>query len=147
MRLAPGPLPAGGPPRGGAGSPQSLIDGEIAELKRFGYAPFGDAAPDWAGMWQLLRGDFAGAQGAPVPPYAELSPWPQEGARIYMRRRLLADRLFEQCQASYHRLHAEGISTELVEAYSLARDAYEEAVLDFGKARATLAGILAKGRP
>ena len=124
------------------GSPQHLIDGGIAELERFGYTPFGDAAPDWAGMWQLLRGDFATLQRSRVPTYAEMSPWPQEGARIYMRRRLLADRLFEQCHASYHRLHAEGIKTELVEAYSLARDAYEEAVLDFGKARATLAGIL-----
>ena len=35
-------------------SPQHLIDGEVAELRRFGYTPFGDAAPDWAGMWELL---------------------------------------------------------------------------------------------
>lgn len=119
-------------------SPQQLIDGEIAELKRFGYAPFGDAAPDWAAMWQLLKGDFATRQRAQVPGYAQMSPWPQEGARIYMRRRLLADRLFEECQALYRRVHAEGINTELVEAYTLARDAYEDAVLDFGKARAML---------
>lgn len=125
-------------------SPQQLIDGGIAELKRFGYAPFGGAAPDWAGMWQLLQGDFATLQRARVPGYAELSPWPQEGARIYMRRRLLADRLFEECQVLYRRLHAEGIDTELVEAYSLARDAYEEAVLDFGKAREMLEDVFTK---
>lgn len=125
-------------------SPQHLIDGEIAELKRFGYAPLGDAAPDWPGMWQLLQGDFATLQRVHVPAYAEMSPWPQEGARIYMRRRLLADRLFEECQALYHRLHAEGINTELVEAYTLARDAYEEAVLDFGKAREMLEDVFTR---
>lgn len=125
-------------------SPQHLIDGEIAELKRFGYTPFGDAAPDWAGMWDLLKGDFATLQRAHVPAYAEMTAWPQEGARIYMRRRLLADRLFEECQALYRRLHAEGINTELVEAYTLGRDAYEEAVLDFGKARAMLEDVFAR---
>jgi hypothetical protein len=119
-------------------SPQNLIDGEVAELRRFGYTPFGDAAPDWAGMWELLKGDFATLRRPYVPAYAGMTPWPQEGARIYMRRRLLADRLFEECQALYARVHAEGINTELVEAYTLARDAYEEAVLDFGKARAML---------
>jgi hypothetical protein len=125
-------------------SPEILIDRGIAELKRFGYTPFGDATPDWAEMWSLLQGDFATLQRAHVPAYAELSPWPQEGARIYMRRRLLADRLFEECQVLYRRLHAEGINTELVEAYSLARDAYEESVLDFGKARAVLEEILVR---
>ena len=119
-------------------SPQNLIDGEVAELRRFGYTPFGDAAPDWAGMWELLKGDFATLRRTHVPAYAEMTPWPQEGARIYMRRRLLADRLFEECQGLYARVHTEGINTELVEAYTLARDAYEEAVLDFGKARAML---------
>ena len=122
-------------------SPQQLIDGEIAELRRFGYTPFGDAAPDWAGMWQLLQGDFATLQRVRVPTYAQMSPWPQEGARIYMRRRLVADRLFEECQELYRRLHGEGINPELVEAYALGREAYEEAVLDFGKARAMLEDV------
>lgn len=125
-------------------SPQQLIEGEIAELKRFGYAPFGDTAPDWVGMWQLLRGDFGTLKRAHVPGYAELSPWPREGARIYMRRRLLADRLFEECQELYRRLHADGINTELVEAYALARDAYEESVLDFGRARAMLEEVFTR---
>jgi hypothetical protein len=125
-------------------SPQHLIDGEIAELKRFGYTPFGDAAPDWAGMWHVLRGDFATLRRARVPDYAEMSPWPQEGARIYMRRRLLADRLFEECQVLYRSLHEEGINTERVEAYTLARDAYEEAVLDFGRAREMLEEVFTR---
>jgi hypothetical protein len=126
------------------GSPQNLIDGEIAELKKFGYTPFGDATPDWAGMWQLLQGDFATLQRTHVPAYAGMGPWPQEGARIYMRRRLVADRLFEECQELYRRLHGEGINSELVEAYTLARDAYEEAVLDFGKARAMLEDVFTR---
>ena len=125
-------------------SPQQLIDGGIAELKRFGYTPFGDAAPDWAGMWQLLQGDFATLQRSHVPAYAEMSPWLQEGARIYMRRRLVADRLFEECQELYRRVHGEGINTDLVEAYALARDAYEEAVLDFGKAREMLEDVFTR---
>lgn len=120
------------------GSPQRLIDGEVAQLKRFGYVPFGDTDPDWSAMWDLLKGDFATLQRVHVPAYGEMSPWPQEGARIYMRRRLLADRLFEECQMLYQRLHSDGIGTELVEAYTLARDAYEEAVGDFGEAREML---------
>ena len=126
------------------GSPQQLIDGGIAELKRFGYTPFGDAAPDWDGMWQLLKGDFATLRRPQMPTYAQMSPWPQEGARIYMRRRLLADRLFEECQELYRRLHDEGIRTERVEAYALGRDAYEEAVLDFGKAREILEDVFTR---
>jgi hypothetical protein len=127
-----------------SGSPEQLIDSEVAELRRFGYTPFGTAAPDWVGMWQLLQGDFATLQRAHVPAYAEMTPWPQEGARIYMRRRLLADRLFEECQALYRRLHGEGIKTELVEAYSLAREAYEDAVLDFGRAREMLEAVFTR---
>lgn len=122
-------------------SPQRLIDGEIAELKRFGYTPFGDATPDWAGMWEPLKSDFATLRRPHVPDFAELGPWPREGARIYMRRRLLADRLFEECQVLYRSLHAEGINTERVEAYTLGREAYEDAVLDFGKAREMLEDV------
>ena len=122
-------------------SPQRLIDREVDQLKRFGYVPFGDTDPDWVAMWELLKTDFSTVARAHVPSYQEMSVWPQEGARIYMRRRLLADRLFEECQALYSRLHNDGISTELVEAYTLARDAYEDAVMDFGKAREMLESV------
>jgi hypothetical protein len=122
-------------------SPQRLIDREVDQLKRFGYVPFGDVEPDWSSMWELLKADFSTVARAHVPAYGEMSVWPQEGARIYMRRRLLADRLFEECQVLYSRLHNDGINTELVEAYTLARDAYEDAVMDFGKAREVIEGI------
>jgi hypothetical protein len=125
-------------------SPRHLIDGEIAELNRFGYRPLGDSVPDWPGMWELLQGDFATLRRTHVPSYVEMSSWPQQGARIYMRRRLLADRLFEECQNLYARLHAEGINEELVEAYSLAREAYEDAVLDFGRAREVLEDVFTR---
>jgi hypothetical protein len=122
-------------------SPQHLIDGQIAQLKRFGFGAFASSAtdaPHWTQMWEFLKGDFATVQRAHVPSYEEMSPWPQEGARIYMRRRLLADHLFEECQNLYQRLHSDGINSELVEAYTLARDAYEDSVGDFGAARETL---------
>lgn len=122
-------------------SPQRLIDGQIEQLRRFGFGAFGatsTAVPPWSEMWDLLKADFATVQRVHVPSYEEMTPWPQEGARIYMRRRLLADHLFEECQQLYHRLHSDGINTELVEAYTLARDAYEDSVGDFGAARETL---------
>ena len=128
-------------------SPQRLIDGQIAQLRRFGFGAFGKSgtadgadadAPPWSAMWDLLKADFATVQRVHVPSYEEMTPWPQEGARIYMRRRLLADHLFEECQQLYQRLHSDGINSELVEAYTLARDAYEESVGDFGAARETL---------
>lgn len=125
-------------------SPQRLIDREVEKLRRFGYAPGSAAVPDWAAMWSLLKGDFATLQRAHVPDFAEMTPWPQAGARIYLRRRLLADRLFEDCEALYARLHEEGIATELVEAYTLARDAYEDAVAEFGRARQALEEVFAQ---
>jgi hypothetical protein len=125
-------------------SPQRLIDGQIEQLRRFGFGVFGMSggaetdSPPWSAMWELLKTDFSTVQRVHVPSYEEMTPWPQEGARIYMRRRLLADHLFEECQNLYKLLHSDGINSELVEAYTLARDAYEESVGDFGAARETL---------
>ncbi len=123
-------------------TPRRLVEHNAEQLARFGYVPFGGAEPDWEGMWALLKGDFATLARPEVPDYGELSPWPREAARIYMRRRLVADRLFEECRRLYDALHARGIDTELVEAYSLARDAYEESVYDFGRAREKLDEVL-----
>ena len=128
----------------GIPGPRQLIEGGAALLRRFGYSPDVGGEPDWPSMWELLRGDFATVARPHVPGYAEMTPWPREAARIYMRRRLIADRLFEECERLYLELHASGIDTERVEAYTLGRDAYEDAVLDFGRARATLEEILAR---
>lgn len=124
-------------------APRRLVERNAEQLARFGYVPFGGSELDWEGMWTLLKGDFATHDRPHVPAFAELSPWPREAARIYMRRRLVADRLFEECRRLYDTLHAQGIDTELVEAYSLARDAYEESVYDFGRAREKLEEVLA----
>lgn len=124
--------------------PERLIEAEAALLGRFGYSPFAGEEPDWPAMWELLKGDFATVARPHVPAYVEMTPWPREAARIYMRRRLVADRLFEECERLYLELHAAGIDTERVEAYTLGRDAYEDAVLDFGRARETLEEVLAR---
>ncbi len=127
-----------------ASTPQALIDNNAAQLARFGYAPFADtgAEPDWAHMWDALKADFATRHRRHVPSWGDMPVRPQAAARIYMRRRLFADRLFEDCQFAYGQLHEQGIGTELVEAYTLARDAYEEAVFQFGDARAALEELL-----
>ena len=123
-------------------APRRLVEHNAEQLARFGYVPFGGAEADWDGMWALLKGDFTTHARPHVPAYGELTPWPRQAARIYMRRRLVADRLFEECRKLYDALHAQGIDTELVEAYSLARDAYEESVYDFGRAREVLEEVL-----
>lgn len=127
----------------GTATPQQLMDRGRGELRRFGPVPSLDE-PDWSAMWQPLKGDFATAARPRVPDFDQLAPWPQQAARIYMRRKLLADRLFEDCTALYDRLHAEGIGTDLVEAYTLARDAYEDAVMEFGAAREKLEDVFAR---
>ena len=124
-----------------------LLERNAEQLAHFGYVPSvsgsADEQPDWAGWWRQLRADFATVHLIQVPSYAEMSPWPQEAARIYMRRRLVADRLFEECRKLHGELLEYGISTERVEAYSVARDAYEDSVHQFGAARQTLEEILA----
>ena len=125
-------------------TPRALIDHNAAQLARFGYAPISDAVaePDWSQMWDCLKADFSSRHRPDVPSWGKLPARPRAAARIYMRRRLFADRLFEDCQLAYLQLHEQGIGTELVEAYTLARDAYEEAVFQFGDARATLEELL-----
>ncbi len=127
-------------------TPRALIDHSAAQLARFGYAPFADAGaePDWSHMWDCLKADFSSRHRPDVPSWGNLPVRPRAAARIYIRRRLFADRLFEDCQLAYLQLHEQGIGTELVEAYTLARDAYEEAVFQFGDARAVLDELLLK---
>lgn len=122
-------------------SPDRLAESTATALAKFGYAAFSDAAPDWAGMWDLLRGDFTTVHRPIVANYDKLSPSQQEAARIYMRRRLIADRLYEECLRAQADLN-QHIHTEQVERYALARDAFEDSVEDFGRARQTLENLL-----
>jgi len=92
-------------------------------------------------MWKLLQGDFTTQQRPRVLDFEDLTLSQQEAAKVYMRRRLIADRLFEECRKAQADLF-KGIDTERVERYSIAREAYEDSVEDFGKAREKLDSML-----
>jgi len=122
-------------------SPDRLVESNASVLARFGYQPYTGEDEDWPGMWQLLKGDFTTLEHPYVAEFEGLSPSQQEAAKVYMRRRLLADRLFEECRKAQAALY-QGIATELVERYSIAREAYEDSVEDFGRAREKLESLL-----
>ncbi len=140
------PLPPSRPAAEAARFPDPLVEERHAVLARYGYRL--DAAGrerDWAAMWRLLVGDFTTRARPWVGPYDRLSPRQQEAARIYMRRRLVADELLDACKRAHEEVHRSGIDPEQVERYALARDAYEDAVTDFGRAREQLDALLPPG--
>lgn len=124
--------------------PNPLFANGRSVLARFGYqaGPEGAARDDWAAMWDLLRGDFAPRNGRPVPAYDALPPAVQEAARAYMAQRLIADRNLETCERWHVALFSDGVQTDAVEAYAVARDAYEDSVEAFGAARDRLDLVL-----
>lgn len=119
--------------------PNPLFDQGRRVLARFGYRDGAASRTDWAAMWSALAGDFA-VDG--VPPYDHLTPSQQSAARDYMQRRLLADHNLEACEELHYALYDNGIDTELVERYALAREVYEDSVEDFGRARERLDAML-----
>ncbi len=125
--------------------PDPLVEERHGILARYGYRlDRGGLERDWPGMWKLLQGDFA-TRGRPwVTGFEQLSPRQQEAARVYMRRRLVADELLDACKQAHADLHQSGIAPELVERYAIARDAYEDAVMEFGRAREQLDTLLPK---
>ena len=122
-------------------SPDKLVESNASVLAKFGYQPFTSENEDWKGMWRLLRSDFTTAVRTVVPGFEELTPSQREAAKVYMRRRLVADRLFEECRGAQAEVH-KGIGTEAVERYAIAREAYEDSVEDFGRAREKLESLL-----
>lgn len=122
-------------------SPDKLVESNVSVLAKFGYKAFNGETEDWSGMWALLKGDFAAAESSNVPDFGTMTPSQQEAAKIYMRRRLIADRFFEECRACQADLY-KGIDTEQMERYTLARDAYEDSVNHFGEAREKLEEII-----
>lgn len=132
--------------RSAAGAPRfpdPLVEERHGVLARYGYRlDRGTAERDWPGMWKLLQGDFATKARPFVAAFAQLSPRQQEAARVYMRRRLVADELLDACKEAHADLHRGGIAPEAVERYAIARDAYEDAVMDFGRAREQLDALL-----
>lgn len=126
--------------------PDPLVEERHGVLARYGYRlDRGGTERDWAGMWKMLQGDFATRARPWVAGFEQLTPRQQEAARVYMRRRLIADELLDACKLAHADLHRQGIAPEAVERYAIARDAYEDAVMDFGRAREQLEALLPKG--
>lgn len=128
--------------------PNPLFARGRSVLARFGYRHLDDqeTREDWSDMWALLRGDFAPPAGQDVPGYLELDDHRRAAARDYMTRRLLADRNLEICERLHVEIFTEGVSTDAVERYAVARDAYEDSVEAFGAARDTVAALLTRAR-
>lgn len=124
--------------------PNRLFSDGRSVLSKFGYRHLeaGEVREDWAEMWEHLRSDFTDSNRLSVASYDRLPPEQQAAARDYMSRRLLADRNLECCEELHVALFSNGINTEGVENYSVARDAYEESVEAFGEARKVLNGML-----
>ncbi len=126
-------------------TPDRLLSAGRRVLARFGskrldHVP-SDAFINWAALWDGLRGDF----GAPdrVPSFDALDPAARDAARAYIRQRLVSDVTLGRCEELHRDLFARGIRTGAVEAYAVARDAYEDSVEAFGAARIRLARLLA----
>jgi|GEM_PF-661040 len=126
--------------------PNPLFASGRSVLARFGYRHLDDhqSREDWSDMWDLLRGDFAPHAGQEVPAFVDLDDRRQAAARDYMAWRLLADRNLELCERLHVEIFAKGVSTDAVERYAVAREAYEESVEAFGAARVALAALLAR---
>lgn len=109
-------------------------------LKRFGYG-LGDAAAKAEAGWTLLHADFA--PGVPIPALSAMDPRTRLLVEGYLDRRARLDVLMDSCDAAHLRILQEGARPTLVEAYAGARDAYEDAVEDFGAHRERVQKALA----
>ncbi|MFA7431181.1 MAG: hypothetical protein WCZ23_13570 [Rhodospirillaceae bacterium] len=120
--------------------PNRLFSEGRSVLSKFGYRHLedGEVREDWAAMWEHLRSDFTDTHRLSVASFDRLNADQQAAAREYMSRRLLADRNLERCEEWHVKMFAQGINTDAVERYSVARDAYEESVEAFGAAREKL---------
>ncbi len=127
-------------------TPDRLLSAGRRVLARFGSREL-DAVPtdefiNWTALWDELRGDFATRALPQVPDFDTLDPAAREAARAYIRQRLVSDVMLGRCEELHRDLFAHGICTDGVEAYAVARDAFEDSVEAFGDARIRLAGLL-----
>lgn len=124
--------------------PNRLFADGRSILAKFGYRHLGEGEvrEDWAEMWELLRPDFTDSRRVSVASYDRLTPEQKAAAREYMSRRLIADRNLERCEELHVKLFSEGINTDIVERYAVAREAYEDSVEAFGDARERLDALL-----
>lgn len=125
--------------------PNKLFSNGRSVLSKFNYVHFEgeDTRDDWAEMWEHLRSDFP-LPAAQVPSFDKLAEEVKEAACEYMKIRLLADHYLDECERLHVRIYNGSIETDLVEAYAVARDRYEDSVEDFGAARVKIQAMLEK---
>lgn len=127
-------------------TPDALLTAGRRILARFGSKSLDhvpdDAFIDWTVLWEGLRGDFAAPALPEVPRFDDLDAAARAAARGYIRQRLVSDVALGRCEELHRDLFAHGISTDAVEAYSAARETYEDSVEAFGAARRRLAALL-----
>ncbi len=108
-------------------------------LKRFGYGRCAAASAEASlqSEWELLLPDFN------APPRAasiqSLPPSVRQLAEEYVRQRREIDRLMHVCDESHARIASAGARPDLVEAYTVDRDRFENAVEAFSAQRVALA--------
>jgi len=125
-----------------------VLEQSLARLGRYGYGgQDGERTPteaELAALWQRLKGDFADLAHPEVPDLQALAPAARAEAKRYVTLKLEADRLLAECTRMHAEILAQGIVPERIEAYSRIRDDYEDMVMAFGEARATLTELLPK---
>lgn len=123
----------------------SLTANEIGRrnaLERFGYGQV-DAEASGEGLereWAMLLPDFLPQ--APALPLSAMSPPLRQLAEEHVRQRRAVDQLMHVCDQAHARIAAAGAQPQLVEAYAVVRDQFEEAVEQFAAHRDVLAKAL-----
>ncbi len=117
-------------------------------LEKFGYQQAGASTSDeeLQREWALLLQDFPveARQGGEL---ADLAPDVRDLAAEHVRQRRETDRLFLECERAHLRIAAEGARPDLVEAYAVVRDGFEQAVEDFSAHRELLTKALSGPTP
>lgn len=113
--------------------------GRKQALKRFGYqaSPPGDRLEDMAHEWDLLAPGIHPAL-ADIP-LGQLSESKLALAVQRVRDRRQLDRMMEECDRAHARIAEGGAGPDLVEAYTILRDRFEDAVEEFLASGAELA--------
>jgi hypothetical protein len=114
--------------------------GRRAELKRFGYRAGVDDS-DYLTIWRQLRGDFP-ARWAGVE-FPALTGEARAVVQRYCAHRASLDALMDRCDEIHLEIFHYGPGRDRVETYADARDAYEDAVDEFGELRAAVQAALA----
>jgi len=119
-------------------------EGRRQHLVRFGYDPGGEQLTEARAdrEWSILKADFATAARQRVPDLAALEPATRAMAGDYIHHRRRLDLLLDACDAAHSAIRASGAGTDLVEQYADARDAFEDAVEEFGALRIRIEGAL-----